>query len=87
MNAEKEIKRLENRIAGDKKQIEELKEEIIALKQLLDCAAANLVLLVREGGGTKKISRKEVGEVLGRYHLGAKCDDSGNYILEIVEEK
>jgi hypothetical protein len=44
-------------------------------------------LLVREGGGTKKISRKDVGEVLGRYHLGAKCDDAGNYILEIVEEK
>ena len=82
----KEIERLERRITSDKKRIEELKEEILALKQLLDCAAANIVLLVKDGGCVKKIPKQEVSDVLGKYHLGAKCDDEGNYILEIIRE-
>ena len=82
-----EIMRRDKRIADDKKIIAELNEEIIALRQLLDCAAANIVMLVNDGGGTRKISRKEVSEVLGKYRLSAKCDDEGNYVLEVVGEK
>lgn len=87
MNSEKEIKRRDKRIADDKKIIEELKEEIVALRQLLDCAAANLAMLVRDTDGVRKISKKEVSEVLGKYRLSAKCDDGENYILEVVREK
>ena len=86
MNAVKEIERRDKRISDDAKQISELKEEIEALRQLLDCAAANMVMLVGEQGGKRKISRKDVGEALGKYRLSAECDDAGNYILEIVKE-
>ena len=86
MNMEKEIERRDKRIADDKKLITELKEEIVALRQLLDCAAANLVMIVKDTGGLRKISKKEVSEVLGKYRLGAKCDDGENYILEVVQE-
>ena len=43
MDAIKEIGRRDKRINNDKKIIDELKEEIEALRQLLDCAAANIV--------------------------------------------
>ena len=86
MNTEKEIGRRDKRIADDKKLIKELKEEIVALRQLLDCAAANIVMLAKDTGGLRKISKKEVSEVLGKYRLSAKCDDGENYILEVVQE-
>ena len=87
MNTEKEIKRRDKRIADDKKLIDELKEEIVALRQLLDSAAANLVMLVKDSEGVMKISRREVSEALGKYRLSAKCDDGENYILQVTEEK
>lgn len=86
MNTEKEIRRRDKRIADDKKIIDELKEEIVALRQLLDCAVANLVMLVKDSEGVMKISRREVGEALGKYRLSAKCDDADNYILRVVQE-
>lgn len=86
MDAIKEIGRRDKRIKNDKKIIDELKEEIEALRQLLDCAAANIVLLVGESGGIRKIPAKEVGEALGKYKLCARRDDEGNYILETVKD-
>lgn len=83
----KEIERRDKKIADDKKTIIALKEEVTALKQLLDCAAANIVLLVKEGGSVRKISRESVRVVLGQYHLSARCDDAGNYLLEAVAKK
>ena len=85
MDSVKEIARRDRRILNDKKLIKELKSEIEALRQLLDCAAANIAMLVKDGGGNRKISRKDVSEVLGKYRLSAKCDADGNYILETVE--
>ena len=86
MNAVKEIERRDQRIKGDAEKILRLKEEIEALRQLLDCAAANMVMLVGEAGGIRKISRKDVSDALGKYRLCAKCDDEGNYILETIKE-
>ena len=60
MNAVKEIERRDKRIRDDAEKILRLKEEIEALRQLLDCAAANMVMLVGEEGGERKISRKDV---------------------------
>lgn len=85
MNAVKEIERRDKRILDDKKKILELTQEIEALRQLLDCAAANMVMLVGEQGGVRKISRSDVSRALGKYRLTARCDDEGNYILEAVE--
>ena len=86
MNIEKEIKRRDKRIVDDKKLIAELKEEIIALRQLLDCAAANIVMLVKNTDDVITISRRDVSEALGKYRLIAKCDDGDNYILRVVLE-
>lgn len=86
MDTQKEIGRRDNRIKNDKKKIEELKEEIEALHQLLDCAAANIVILVRENGGSCKIASKDVSEALGKYRLHATRDDIGNYILHVQSE-
>ena len=86
MNAVKEIERRDKKISDDKKRIEELTEEIEGLRQLLDCAAANICLLVKEDGGMRKISRNDVRQVLGKYHLCAKSDEEGNYLLQLVEE-
>ena len=86
MNAVKEIERRDKRIRDDAEKILSLKEEIEALRQLLDCAAANMVMLVGEEGGERKISRKDVSAALGKYRLSATCDDEGNYILKTVAE-
>ena len=86
MDAVKEIERRDRRILGDKEKIIKLKEEIEALRQLLDCAAANMVMLVGEAGGERKISRKDVSDALGKYRLSARCDDEGNYILKTIRE-
>lgn len=84
MELKKEITRRDKKIEELKKEINTKNEEIAAMNELLDCAAANLVLAVK--GKTLKISKKEVSEALGKYHLRAKGDNDGNYILEIEEE-
>ena len=86
MDLRKEIERRNLRIKTYQKELCEKNEEILALRQLLDCSAANIALLVKEEGGIKSLSRKQVSEVLGKYHLSARADTEGNYILELVEE-
>ena len=79
-----EKNRYMKKAADDKKRIEELTEEITALRQLLDCAAANIALLVKEHGGKRKISAADVSEALGKYELHASR--AGNdYIIEVAE--
>lgn len=80
-----EIKRRDKKIADDRKVINELKEEIEAMRQLLDCAAANIAMLVKEQGGKRVISSNDVKNALGKYRLFANRDKEGNYILEISE--
>ena len=80
---EKKIKENEEK-EREEKEIKAKEEEISAMHELLDCAAANLILTVKEK--TVKISKKEVSEALGKFNLRAKDDGNGNYILEIVEE-
>jgi hypothetical protein len=80
-----EIKRRDKKIADDKKLIGELREEIEAMRQLLDCAAANIAMLVKEQGGKRIISADDVKKALGNYRLFATKDKEGNYILEICE--
>lgn len=81
-----EIGRYKKRIKDDEMKICALTEENAALRQLLDCAAANISLLVKEQGGERKLSQKEVREALGRYLLHASRDKEGNYILCLSEE-
>ena len=82
-----EIKRRDKKITDNKKVIEELKNELEAMHQLLDCAAANIFMLVKEQGGKRTISSADVKEALGKYRLCASRDEEGNYILEICENK
>lgn len=84
MEYKKEIDRRDKKIENLKKEIKLREEEIEAMHQLLDCAAANLMLAVKEK--TVTISKKEVSGALGKFHLRAKDDGNGNYLLEIVEE-
>lgn len=86
MDYKKEILRRDKRIEVYKKEIMQLNDDIATFRQLLDCAAANLVLAVKERGGTLKLSRSQVSEALGKFHLHAKKDSDGNYELEITEE-
>ena len=86
MNYKNEIMRRDKRIETYKNTILELREEIEGLRQLLDCAAANIVLLTKEKGGKVTLSKAEVSDALGKYHLGATRDKDGNYELEIKEE-
>lgn len=81
-----EVERRDKRIEACRKEIRALNEEIIALRQLLDCAAANIVLLVKEHKTPLKLSKKEISEALGKFHLHAKNDEEGNYVLELCEE-
>lgn len=76
---------LEKRIDSYKKEVRELHDEIIALRQLLDCAAANLILVLKDGETPCAISKEDVKCALGKYHLAAKEED-GFYILEILSE-
>ena len=87
MNAVKELEKKDRYIEKSKKIICDLEEEIKGLRQLLDCAAANIAILVAESGGVRKISRQDVRNALGMYSLGAKCDGEGNYILEVQKEE
>lgn len=86
MDYKKEIRRRDRRIDSYRKQVAQLNDEIIALRQLLDCAAANIVLLVRDKGGMRSLSKKEVSEALGKYRLAARNDGEGNYVLEIENQ-
>lgn len=86
MDYKVEIERRDRHIEACKKEIRALNEEIIALRQLLDCAAANIVLLVKEHKTPLKLSKKEISEALGKFHVHASNDDEGNYILELCEE-
>ena len=85
MDYEKEIGRRDKRIEAYKKEVSELCEEIVAMRQLLDCAAANLVLALADGGKPRSLSKEDVKNALGKYHLSAREED-GYYILEITEE-
>jgi predicted RNase H-like nuclease (RuvC/YqgF family) len=82
----KKIGRYEKRLREDKERIERLSEENAALRQLLDCAAANISLLIKEAGGERKLSQKDVREALYKYRLYAERDEEGNYILKLCEE-
>lgn len=85
MDYEKEIARRDRRIEAYKKEARELCEEIVAMRQLLDCAAANLVLILKDGEKPRALSKEEVKNALGKYHLSAR-EENGYYILEILEE-
>lgn len=82
---ENEIKRLERRIGLYKKEVRELHDEIMAHKQLLDCAAANLILVLKDGETPRAISKEDVKCALGKYHLAAREED-GYYIMEIISQ-
>lgn len=86
MDYKNEIIRRDKRIETYKNTVAELREEITALRQLLDCAAANIVLLTKERGSKVTLSKAEVSNALGKYRLSANRDKDGNYELEIKEE-
>lgn len=77
-----EKERFEKRISAYKEEVRELHEEIIALRQLLDIAAANLVLVLKDKESPYKLSKEEIKKTLGTYHLFAR-EEGGLYILEI----
>lgn len=87
MDYRKEILRRDKKIEDLKTEIKAKEEEISAMHQLLDCAAANLVILVKKAGRPiVSLSKKEIAEALGIFHLRAKDDGDGNYLLEIMSE-
>ena len=86
MDYKKEIARRDKKIEDLKKEIKAREKEISAMCELLDCAAANLVILVKNADTPLTLSKQDVSEALGKFHLRAKDDKEGNYILEIVEE-
>ncbi len=86
MDYKNEIARRDKKIEDLKKEIKAREVEISAMHELLDCAAANLVLTVKNTDAPLTLSKKDVSEALGKFHLRAKDDGNGNYILELVEE-
>ncbi|MBQ3022739.1 MAG: hypothetical protein IJD91_05415 [Clostridia bacterium] len=82
---ENEIKRLHKRIDSYKEEVGELHEEIVGLRQMLDIAAASIVLLLKNGETPRALSKEDIKSALGKYHLAAREED-GFYILEIVSE-
>ena len=84
MKLKEKCELLEKKAEKDEKKISELDEEITALRQLLDCAAANIALLVSEQGGIRRISAADVRRALGRYELAARRD-GGAYVMEVSE--
>ena len=85
MNPENEVRRYNKRLESYKAEVEELKEENIALRQLLQCAAANIALLVKDAGKSVTLSKDAVADALCRYKLSAHRNESGDYVLEIGE--
>lgn len=86
MDYKKEIDRRDKKIEDLKREIKHKEEEISAMGELLDCAAANIVVLVKNVGKRAALSKTEIKEALGKFHLSAKDDGNGKYILEITEE-
>ena len=86
MDVNVEITRRDKKIEDLKKEIKFKEAEISAMHELLDCAAANIMVLVKEADEIVTISKKAVSEALGKYSLRAKDDGSGNYILECGEK-
>ena len=86
MDLKNEIARRDKKIEDLKKEINSKKEEIAAMHELLDCAAANLILMVKNSEAPVTLSKKEISKALGKFHLHAKDDGNGNYLLEILEE-
>ncbi len=86
MDYKKEICRRDRKIEDLKNTVSALKEEIKAYKEILDCAAANIVMLVKESGGVRKISKKDVSEALGKYKLTAKRSGDDSYLIEVIGE-
>ena len=86
MDYKNEIARRDKKIEDLKKKIKAKDEEIAAMHELLDCAAANIAVLVKEANEIVSISKKKVSEALGKYRIHAKDDGNGNYILEIANE-
>lgn len=84
MKLKEKCEMLERKEELGKKKISELEEEITALRQLLDCAAANIALLVTEQGGVRRISAEDVRRALGKYELAARRDGS-DYLMEVSE--
>ncbi len=87
MNLKNEIEKRNRKIENDKKVIGELKEEVTALRQLLDCAAAYIKILANEKGGEVKMSSNNIKEALGKYRFTATKDSDGNYILKVEENE
>lgn len=87
MNLKNEIEKRNRKIENDKKIIGELKEEITALRQLLDCAAAYIKILANEKGGEVKMSSDDIKEALSKYRFVATKDGEGNYILKVEENE
>ena len=75
MDYEKEIARRDKRIEAYKREVNELYEEIVAMRQLLDCAAANLVLIMADGEKPRSLSKEDVKNALGKYHLSAREEE------------
>ena len=82
MDYDREIARRDKRIDAYKKEVRELCDEIEALRQLLDCAAANLILILKNADTPLALSKDDVRKALGSYHLSAREKD-GFYMLEI----
>ena len=86
MDYKKEIARRDKKIEDLKKEIKVKNEEIAAMNELFDCAAANIAVLLKEADEIVSISKKAVSEALGKYSLQAKDDGNGNYLLELLEK-
>ena len=86
MDYKKEIARRDKKIEDLKKEIKVKNEEIAAMNELFDCAAANIAVLLKEADEIVSISKKAVSEALGKYSLRAKDDGNGNYLLELLEK-
>lgn len=78
----KEAGRFKKKAEDSLREIAKLQEEIAGLHQLLDCAAANIVLLVNEQGSKRKIPASEISRVLGKYELHAQREPDGTYLIE-----
>ena len=83
----KEAGRFRKKAEDSMREIEKLNEEITALHQLLDCAAANIVLLVNAHGGRCKIPAGEISRVLENFELSASRENDGTYLIETRAKK
>ena len=68
MDYKKEINRRDKKIEDLKKEIKDKEEEISAMGELLDCATANIVVLVKNAGKRAALSKTEIKEALGKFN-------------------